>query len=144
MQIHIANMEEPFSAECNLCWNHTLLLFTYSYLVYSKEVLFSYMEIIPYKNWILVTLTLLPKSSLCGTPSMYDILHNSNYIRISLLGIRDDASATTFSLPSICSISKLNLDKNYSHLACLRDSLEHCSGDRLMLHDRLKLEISYQ
>ena len=64
-----------------------------------------------------------PRSSICSTPKVLLKLQSYKQLTFSDPGTRDKASATTFSRPLMCSMSKLNYDKNSSQRAFLRDTV---------------------
>ena len=55
------------------------------------------------------------RSLACLMPNVQTKLCNSKEVNNSDPGIRERVSATTFSFPRICSITKSNYDKNSSH-----------------------------
>jgi hypothetical protein len=62
-------------------------------------------------------------SSTCEIPKVHSILHSYRVSNTSLPGIRDKLSATTFSLPLICKISKLNYDRKSNQRAFRLDTV---------------------
>ena len=90
----------------------------YSSNNWDLKVLRSLIEIIPDKNNNLLLsgyAILAGRSLACLMPKVHTKLCNFNYVNNSDPGIRDKVSATTFSFPRICSITKSNYDKNSSH-----------------------------
>ena len=97
--------------------NQTDLHYYYSNNNLERKESRSLMEIIPFKNDGATSASLgdtsatpetTGRSSTCATPRVQHMLQSSVAVRNSLPGTRDNASATTLSLPRMWLISKSN------------------------------------
>lgn len=87
------------------------------------NVLRSFIDSIPDKNsnYLLSVYAMSAgRSFACLMPNVQTKLCNSKAVNNSDPGIRESVSATTFSLPRMCYITKSNYDKNSSHLTLRR------------------------